>query len=640
MPVKIDVAQLVAAPGFAPRVWQSRAPAEASWGRKPEVEASEDLRRVIALPWRPQVEKGSVEAEAIVTLITSRYSNGRAAGDGCNCQAGHERECITTLRLAQAWALYEIGLKDGLLGPIGVGHGKTMLDLLSPLAFSACRTAVLLVPPGLVTQLIADYDLISNHFHMPSIVVHAAKPFANRVPGAPVLHVYPYSRLSNAGATVFLEKLEPDVVIADEVHNLRHADAVRTARVLRFFAGHPDCRFSGWSGSMTDSSVRDYAHISALALRDGSPLPLDREVVEDWARALDPEENPAPPGALLGMCEPGEHVYAGFHRRLVGTLGVVATSEPSVECALEIDERKAPPVPADVASALGDLRADWTRPDGEILVDALSVNRCALELACGLYYRWRFPRKESRRVIEEWFEARKEWKSELRYKLQQRKPHLDSPQLCYNAAGRAWRHPDHPENPELPLWCATTWPRWRAAKDTVKPAPEAVRLDDFLARDAADWALSNRGIVWYMRSAFGAWVAELSGLPMHGGGPNAGALIKKERGDRSIIASIKSHGTGRDGLQFIFRDQLVANPSSSNSEWEQLLGRTHRAGQRATSVHASFYRHTTEMAKHVNTALRRAYYVGTTMGQDQRIRFGWDETDLEEADFSNDLGGE
>ena len=38
------------------------------------------------------------------------------------------------------------------------------------------------------------------------------------------------------------------------------------------------------------------------------------EVVEDWARAIDPQENPAPPGALLELCEPGEHIHAGFHR--------------------------------------------------------------------------------------------------------------------------------------------------------------------------------------------------------------------------------------------------------------------------------------------------------------------------------------
>lgn len=398
--MKIDVANLVADANFAPREWQSKKP-DLAWTSKPEVDLSEDLIRVLALPRRPQPIPKSPRAEALIELMSERYSNGRAAGDGCDC-AERGRECITRLRLAQAWALYEIGIKDGLFAPIGVGHGKTMLDLLAPLAFRDCRTAVLLVPPNLVTQLVADYALIGNHFRLPSIQVHGSKACARRVPGAPVLHVFPYSLLSRSSATVFLETLAPDTVIADEVHLLRHADAVRTARVLRFYAGHPECRFGGWSGSVTDSSVKDYTHLSALALRDGSPLPLDPMISDDWARALDPTDNPAPAGALLRLCAPGEHLHSGYHRRLVETVGIVATTEPSVDCGLSIQERKAPPVPPDVQASLTDLRDEWIRPDGEELVDALAVGRCALELACGLYYRWRYPRAEPKKVIEEW----------------------------------------------------------------------------------------------------------------------------------------------------------------------------------------------------------------------------------------------
>lgn len=614
--------KLVAAPGFAPREWQSSAPAK-SWSSKPEVGSSPDLRRVIELPYRDQLEPSTIAGEAMVEHISGRFSNGRAAGDGCNCREGHGRDCITRLRLAQAWALYEIGIVGGLLGPIGVGHGKTMLDVLAALAFRDCRVAVLLLPPGLVTQLISDYDLTSQHFRVPQLMVHGAKSISVKVPGAPVLHVYPYSRLSNAEATEFLEKLRPDVVIADEVHNLRHADAVRTSRVMRYFSKHPECRFAGWSGSITDSSIKDYAHISALALREGSPLPLDPEVAEDWARALDPSENPAPPGALLGICYPGEHIHSGYHRRLAETVGVVSTTEPSVDCRLVIGELDAPEVPYEVEEALRLLRGEWVRPDGEELVEALAVNRCALELACGFYYRWKFPRGESRELIEEWLDARKEWRRELRFKLTRREPHLDSPELCANAAARAWR--DVPVNPNLPTWEARTWPRWRDIRDQVRPETESIRLHPYLAEHAAEWATENRGIVWYAKSAFGEWVSELSGLPLYGGGDNAAAMIKRERGDRSIIASIKAHGTGRDGLQFLFRDQLIANPSSSSSQWEQLLGRLHRTGQKASEVRARFYMHTDEMRAHVSTALLRANYVGTTIGSNQKIKLGWSE---------------
>ena len=610
-PVPVD--DLVAHPSFAPRVWQSTAP-EAAWGRRPAIEASDDLRRIIALPRRARPE--GARAEALVELISGRY--GLAAGP-CGC-ATLGRECITRLRLAQAWALYELGLRGGLLGPIGVGHGKTILDLLTPLAVPDCRLAVLLVPPTLVGQLVAEYDLASQHFRVPSLVCHG-RPDTRLVAGAPVLHVFPYSRLSRPEATSFLEQLRPDLVIADEVHKLRHADTATTSRVLRYFAAHPETRFAGWSGSLTDSSVKDYTHLAALALREGSPVPLDPEVAEEWSRALDPGDDPAPAGRLLDLCEPGEHVREGFHRRLVETPGVVSTTEPAVDAELEITERAAPPIPASVANALDDVRATWVRPDGEELVDALSLGRCLRELACGFYYRWTFPRGESVSTILEWLSARKEWRQEMRLKLRERREHLDSPLLCARAAMRGWG--DVEGDPELPRWRAATWPRWRAAKHTVQYETEPVRLDEYLARDAAAWGHEHRGIVWFEHRAFGEWVAEISGLPLHGGGQDAGVRIGAERGDRSIIASIKSHGTGRDGLQRLFCEQLFANPSSSGTTWEQALGRLHRIGQRAPVVRAEFYRHTEELARHVDQALARALYVQGTLGAVQKLRAGW-----------------
>lgn len=633
-PDPIDPLGLVADPNFAPAAWQSRAPDD-SWTFKPPVADSPELRRVVAIPRRPQLESGSMRAAAMVEMISARYSNGVAAGAGCRCKAELHRDCITRLRLTQAWALYEIGIGSGMLGPIGVGHGKTILDLLSPLALRDCKVAVLLVPPGLVTQLVAEYLLLAEHFRVPSLVVHG-KDWSSLVDGAPTLHVFPYSRLSRPEATTFLELMRPDAIIADEVHKLRHADTATTARVLRYFTAHPETRFCGWSGSITDSSIKDYAHLSALALRDSSPLPMDPQVIEDWARAIDPSDYPAPMGALEMLCEPGESMHSGFHRRLVETPGVIATTEPAVDCELFVGELDAPEVPAEVEEALDVLRADWMRPDGEEMVEPLELARCAWQLACGFYYRWIFPRGERVSEIETWKLARKAWRKELRALLRTRREHLDSPHLCKLAAIRAWEMPEH-ECPRrdggqapvwyrkadgLPLWRSETWPAWREIKDTVQHETEAVRMHPFLAEHAADWGLRERGVIWYQHGAFGSWVAELSGLPLHGGGPQAGPRIAAEKGDRSIVASIKSHGTGRDGLQRLFCTQLVANPPSSATDWEQLLGRLHRIGQLAPRVDAWFYRHTPELAAHVDQALKRAIYVQGTLGSAQKLRVG------------------
>lgn len=632
----IDLQSLVAPPNFKPHAWQSTsAPPVGSAGwSKPPVEASEDLRRILELPRRDPPAPGSPQAEALIELISSRFARENKA---CRCaELAPNRgpnPCVTRLRLAQAWALYEIGLEAGCLGPIGVGHGKTILDLLAALAMPDCRLAVLLVPPGLVDQLIAEYKLVGQHFRMPRLIVHRRqRDFADLRGSEPTLHVFPYSMLSRPESTVWLEDMKPDTIIADEAHKLRYPDTATTGRVLRYFQKHPTTRFCGWSGSLTDSSIKDYAHLSALALRHASPLPINPAVVDDWSRAIDPGDFQAPMGALEALCRPGESVDYAFHRRLVETSGVVSTTEPAIDSDLVIEERKlSDRLPEAVRVALNDLRASWTRPDGEELVDAFAVARCAHQLACGFYYRWIFPRREPLHVIVEWLAARKEWRSELRQFLRHRREHLDSPKLVATAASRAWRdewsskpvdalwyRPD-----QLPCWKAETWPRWKAARGTVEPKTQAVRLDPFLAEDAAAWANEHRGVVWYQHRAFGEWVGEIGKLRVHGGGPDAGPRIAAEDGRASIVASIKAHGTGRDGLQRLYHEQLVGNPPASATGWEQLLGRLHRIGQAQPVVRAEFYRHTPEIRSHVDTALARALYVETTLGSVQKIRLGW-----------------
>ncbi len=142
---------------------------------------------------------------------------------------------------------------------------------------------------------------------------------------------------------------------------------------------------------------------------------------------------------------------------------------------------------------------------------------------------------------------------------------------------------------------------------------------DYLVQDAADWAKKHRGIIWYEHKAFGQRIAEVSGLPRHGGGIGAEARILAEKGDRSIVASLKSHGTGRDGLQRIFKDQLLANPPSSGDLFEQVLGRLHRIGQEADEVNCSVYRHTPEMAGAIDKALCQAKFVAGIIGSNQKL---------------------
>lgn len=588
------------------------------WGRKAPTSSAE-LQRVLSLPRRP-VE--SVDLEAITELMTRAL---RKPDGPCQC-AALGRKCILRLKPIQAWALYEISLVGGLLGPIGVGAGKTGLDILAPVAMPfRCNTTVLLVPPVLADQVVNEYKLWAQHWKVPRLIsgneCYGWKKDEDNI----TIHLVKYSRLSRHEATALLLALLPDLIIADEAHRLKNVDTARGARFMNLYKQRKETRLCAWSGSLTDKSIKDYAHLAGLALAGGSPLPLDQETILEWANAIDPPkygQEPNPMGALESLCGVGETLHHGYRRRLLETVGVVATDDAGIGASLYMHERDPGDIPDNVREAILTARRDFVRPDGEELVDSFTVTRCCRELAAGFFYYWEFPRGEPRELIDRWFLARRNWAREVRDKLRFREEHLDSPLLLAKAAIRFYS--DESYDGPLPVWESQTWREWRDVRGLVKPESRAEWIDDYLARDAAEWGLKNRGIIWYHHRTFGAKVAEISGLPQHAGGPDAGERIAAERGDRTIIASINSHGEGRDGLQRLFDQQLVANPPESKAtggaaKWEQLLGRLHREGQEADEIHTHLYRHTSEMRDAWDRARQLARYVTDTMGSYQKL---------------------
>jgi hypothetical protein len=606
------------------------------FSKHPPVTDSADLARVLALPKRPPLDLESPLALAMARDVTARWSRGERQ---CACAtidpkiAAGKRRCIKDLKPIQAWALREMGMHGGLIAQIPTGSGKTLCSILAPLALAplGAKNCLLLIPPSLQRQLERDYRLIAEHFQVPLLRMHGFKIDGREVchdAQGPRLHVMPYSRLSRPDASNWIRNLRPDAVIADEVQRLRDPQGAGSSRVIRYFVECGETMFVGYTGTLTENSLSDYAHLAALALRERSPVPLDKMVVAEWGRALDESESPAPPGALRKLCdedidpETTEGVREGFCRRLESTPGVVISTTASVDSDVVIEERPAPPIPPTVAEGLRMVRELWVRPDtlagaehDEELEDAMEVARVARELASGVFYYWHFPHvngaPQRRETIDEWYEARAEFKKELRKVLMDREEWLDSPLLCEHAAQR--HHGQRPKRDDRPEWASRTWMRWWAIKDKVVHETRARRVSDYLVADSARWALETRGVLWYGMAEFGKWVAELSGLPLHGGGPGAEEALFKEDGSRSIIASIKSHGTGRDGLQMLFCNQHLAQPPASNTQWAQTIARLWRDGQTEDVVRCSYYAHTEELRASYEKALRRAEYVrGTT----------------------------
>lgn len=633
----LPVDDMVAPINYAPKAWQATLAQPTGW--KPAVVDSPDLQRILALPRRPvpdgivtPAREGRDEVRTPLGEAFVGYVNGklRKPPGPCRCAAIQAdlgikpRPCLTSVRFVQSWALCEIEAVGGLLAGIGVGHGKTILNVIAPLMFPNCRRAVLLLPPNDQFNLISTYRLLAEHYRVPSLVMESRQYATENYykAGEPVLNVVPYSMLSRPEHTGLLSKLAPDVLIFDEADKVSDLSSSTSMRVLRYFSEAPNTRAAFWSGSLSDKTLFEIGPMSAMSLRYGSPLPLDPDEIKRWGSVIDPVPVPAPMGELVRFCQPGESARQGFARRLAETPGVVLTSEAAVDCELVVSEREAPTIPDVVARALRDVRSLWQRPDGEEFVEITEVQACARQLAGGFYYRWIYPRGEPVELIERWFEARRKWFKAMRWFLKDSPAvHLDSPDLLEKAAMRAWG--DAPEKKGLPTWKCEAWPAWRDIRDQVKPKSQTVRLHPFLAEDAAGWARDNLGVVWYADTAFGEWVAEISKLPQHVGGPKAAAIIAREKGDRSIICSTKAHGRGRDGLQLLFDDQLIASPPASAKLWEQLLGRLVRTGQNATSVSGKVYLHTPEYREAVRKALRRAEYAEETLRNKQKLLSGF-----------------
>lgn len=572
---------------------------------RPVVGNSEDLQRIIRLPTRETIEGWD-------------FSWLKKTGP-CKC-AELGRPCCAELYPIQAQALTEAAKCDGLLGAIGVGHGKELVFQLLPLVMRNVRTAILLITPDMRESFRLDWEYYGQHWIQPNLV--GGTEFRA---GLPRLKVIAYSELSHEKFTAALQSWEPDLIMGNEAHAVSNLRSVRTSRILKFCADKPDCRTVWASGTLTSRSLEDYGHLAALALGEGSPLPIDGDTLAEWAQAIDPFPKggkiPALMGALKALCRPGEDLRTAFKRRRSLTPGVVDTTEVSIPNALNIHRRDPPPIPSEVQEAMREVRRLAQRPDGEEFTEAWQVSKCLKELAAGFYYRWIYPRGEDPALIMRWFSARQAWNREVRELLKYPRLHLDSPKLAMRAAIR--HAAGLKGTAEKPVWDSKYFAEWRAVHKLVRPEVEAVWISDWLARDALAWAASltkgSGAILWYASGAFGRKLEELSGLKRYGGGSKASAEILRENGKTPIIASIKAHNKNKN-LQAFSRN-LIAQMPPDAAMWEQLLGRTHRRGQVADTVEAHLYLHTPELRESLDKAIKLSEYVEGTTPNRQKLCF-------------------
>lgn len=553
------------------------------------VQDSHDLARIMEIPRRP----------SDLTQYPDQSDRFRRPGG------------TMTLRPIQNAMLVEAPLANGLLGLAAAGSGKTLASLLVGAAMGAQRI-VLLVPPQLRSQLISvDIPELNKHWRLP----------LDR------LRVIAYSELSNAKTADLLDTLKPDLIVSDESHNLKLRAAARTKRFLRFMRENPSCRFVAMSGTITRKSLRDYQHLSELALKKNSPVPSHFPTLNEWADALDVSREPMPPGALLKLCDDDERkialdpevginsektkaahaaVRSGYRRRLVESPGVVATTESAVGTSLIIRALR-PLVPAEVVVALDTLRDTW-EIGGEELTDILEMSRISRQLAAGIYTRWKWPDDIP---DVEWLTARAAWHKQIREVLKRSIKGMDSPLLVTRAVidGRL---------------TSPAYDDWLKVKGHWHPEPprETVWVSDFLVHAAVEWAKeegskATPAIVWFSHVALGEAIARIGGFPFFGAGTDEELTKVKVKDTPVIVASVKSHGTGKNLQQF--SKNLITTAISSGSDAEQLIARSHRPGQEADEVLVDIFTHTDELMNAWYSSLEQAAYLQETSGQQQKL---------------------
>lgn len=463
---------------------------------------------------------------------------------------------------------------------MGVGSGKALATLLMPTVMGA-KNPVLLVPSPLEDQTLRIYEDLAQHW----------KLVPPRIIG--------YGTLQHPKHHDILEQAQPDLLVLDEAHQAASATSARGKRVRRYLKAFPQCRLCALSGTMIRRGLRDWAYLSYAALRAKSPAPRTWKELEAWGYALDdlgglPNSEP---GVLSQWRGENETVREGYRRRVIETPGVVSTAAQSCDASILIHARK-PRVPTVIQEALRTLHKTWERPDGEYFESGLEHQRYAMQLSVGLYLRWK------EKPPQPWLEARRAWGRELRARIKPGRAGLDSAAL-YEAAVTSGRV------------VSATYAAWDEIRSTYEPTTEVVWLSDFLVQDAVKWAEQKPGIVWTDTPALGKKIAATAGLPYYGDGAEAARRILDVTGGESIVASRRSHGTGRN-LQCFTRALMTQCPAN-NEAWEQTLGRYHRPGQKSDEVEMWTYQHTRDVKDAFMSARSNSAFVRESEGGRPRL---------------------
>ena len=346
------------------------------------------------------------------------------------------------LNQMQAQMLTAAQEADGGLFMVGTGHGKAWTALLVGTVVP-CTRVLLFAPSSTLGNLRKEKLRIARHFQLnPGIQLHSIESL---------------QRPTKEGEKDLIEELilrnEGDpaetIIVVDEAHALRNLDSARGKRFMRTILAYPQLRVFLLSGSMTEQSLTESAHLSWMALRERSPFPAEwshakgqgrnaADLLKSWSACLDVTGKPTPkdweaflplwakyhPTVTLWDTVGRERTLLAreaFQKRLKSCIGVVVSSESSLQgCKLVLKGINDVAVPESVEAAITEAEMSGLDPDGNILPDPLAVSRVTRQLALGFYYVWDWPvdlLTGKPRVDVEWLKARSEWNAAVRRQI-------------------------------------------------------------------------------------------------------------------------------------------------------------------------------------------------------------------------------
>lgn len=493
------------------------------------------------------------------------------------------------LRPIQSAALSEMVRHKGLVGSIGVGHGKFLISALAGHVLKAKRPLII-VPAPLVAQTRRELKKWRAWFRIPDNV-----------------QVVSYHTLSMPASAELLDELNPDALICDEAHMLRLKESTRTKRVIRYVVGKEKtapvkCVFL--SGTITSRSLMDYVHLVEMALRGASPVPLEYRELKAWSRAIDVGGSPdkydrATVAPLVQWAGEGSTPRDAFLKRWRSAPGVVTTDSTSLGVSIYM-QRKKLKQPPPVAEALSRLTSMWELPDGTKLENTFEVARHRAHMACGFWYRWAWPDDKPDLV---WLKARRNWFREVRRVLKKNMPRRDSPYLL-----QTWAASDTCND----LGLLDAWERWSKVRHVRAPPVETMWLSRYVVTAALRLAASTTTplIIWTEHRAM-LEALEEAGMTTYGPGTDPPEEA------HTCAMSRRAHGTGKN-LQ-AWADNVILHFPPNGTVMEQLIGRTHRPGQLADAVNFVYLEPSSYTKSAIEKALDDAIYIERTQGTPQKL---------------------